>query len=321
MIKNPVIQLSLDNIEQTALVCKALSSKSRLEILKYMGRQPAIISDLSSKLNIPLSTMTMHIRILEEAALITVTPLPGSRGSQKLCGVVANSITVEILKGLLKPNSTELLFKQDVPIGNYFNYQVISPCGIASDEGYIASIDDTDGFASPERLSAQILWFTQGYLEYRFSAKALNMRGYQLESVEFVVELCSEIVGYNESWRSDVSLWINDNEIGIIECPGDHGERRGRLNPGWWPENATQFGDLHHIAITEKGCAIDSLMVSSYSLSSLLENDAQSINFRIGVKPDARYPGGINLFGERFGDYDHGILMQVYGREVYDEDK
>ncbi len=316
MIKKPLLQLGLDNTKQTAMVCKALSSESRLEILKYMGEQPAIISDLSSALDIPLSTMTMHIRILEESGLIKVTPLPGSRGSQKLCGVVANGVTIEILKGLLKPNSTELIFKQDVPIGNYFNYEIISPCGLASDEGYIASIDDTDGFAAPERFSAQILWFTQGYLEYRFSAKALKMQGYHVERVEFILELCSEIVGYNENWRSDVSLWINDTEIGIIECPGDHGDRRGRLNPGWWPENATQYGDLHHIAITEKGCAIDSHIVSTHTISSILQNDAVNIHFRIGIKPDARYPGGMNLFGDRFGDYDHGILMQVYGRQV-----
>ena len=321
MTKKPLMQLSLDNIDKTALVCKALSSESRLNILKYMGEQPAIISDLSSVLDIPLSTMTMHIRMLEKAGLIKVTPLPGSRGSQKLCAVVTNGITIEILKGLLKPNSTEVIFKQDVPIGNYFTYQISSPCGIASDEGYISSVDDTDGFSSPERFAAQIIWFTQGFLEYKFSVKAFKMAGYHVERVEFVVELCSEIVGYNENWRSDVSLWINDTEIGIIECPGDHGERRGRLNPGWWPENATQFGDLHHIAITEKGCTIDSNFVSSQTISSLMPENAANINFRIGVKPEARFPVGLNLVGEKFGDYDHGILMQVYGRQVLNLDK
>ena len=55
MIKKPLLQLGLDNTKQTAMVCKALSSESRLEILKYMGEQPAIISDLSSALDIPLS--------------------------------------------------------------------------------------------------------------------------------------------------------------------------------------------------------------------------------------------------------------------------
>jgi len=313
MARQPFMQLGLDHIEKTVLVCKALSSESRLEILKYMGEQPAIISDLSSTLDIPLSTMTMHIRLLEKAGLITVTPLPGSRGSQKLCSVVTNGVTIELLKGLLKPNSTVPIFKQNVPIGNFFNYQISAPCGIATDSGYVPNIDDTDAFSSPDRFAAQIIWFTQGQLEYRFSTKAFRMNDYHVERVEFILEICSEICGYNENWRSDVSLWINDKEIGIIECPGDHGDRRGRLNPGWWPENATQYGDLHHIAITEKGCLIDSRLTSSETISSLFIGEQRSILFRVGVKPDAKYRGGLNLFGEKFGDYDHGILMQVYG--------
>lgn len=316
MIKKPFIQLSLKNIENTAMVCRALSSEARLKILKHIGEQPMIISDLSSSLGIPMSTMTMHIRMLEEAGIIIVTPLLHSRGSQKLCGVIANGITVELLKSLSKPNSTELIYSQDMPIGNYFDYEVFYPCGIASYEGYIANVDDSDGFSSPERLDAQIIWLTQGHLEYRFSSKILKSPEYHVDRVEFSLELCSEIVGYNENWRSDVSVWINNKEIGIIECPGDHGERRGRLNPGWWPETSTQFGDLHHIAITEKGCIIDSHVVSGDTFSSLTMKEQDNIILRLGVKPDARYRGGMNIFGERFGDYDHGILMQVYGKSI-----
>ena len=316
MTKSTLLRLGLDNIEQTALVCKALSSESRLKILKIMREQPAIISDLSSTLNIPLSTMTMHVHLLEQAGLIKITPLPGSRGSQKLCGVIINNVNIEILKGLLKPNSTALIFKQDVPIGNFFNYQISTPCGIATDRGYVANIDDTDAFSLADRFEAQIIWFTQGQLEYHFSTKAFRMNDYHVERIEFLLEICSEIYGYNENWRSDVSLWINNKEIGIIECPGDHGDRRGRLNPNWWPENATQYGDLHHIAITEKGCMIDSHLVSSETISSLLIDEQDSILFRIGVKSDAKYRGGLNLFGEKFGDYDHGILMQVYGKLI-----
>ena len=102
------------------------------------------------------------------------------------------------------------------------------------------------------------------YTKLYDSSKVFKMAEYHVERVEFLLELCSEIVGYNENWRSDVSLAINGKEIGIIECPGDHGERRGRLNPGWWPENATQFGDLHHIAITQKGCLIDSHLRNNF---------------------------------------------------------
>jgi len=32
---------------------------------------------------------------------------------------------------------------------------------------------------------------------------------------------------------------------------------------------------------------------------------------RIGVKPDAKNLGGINLFGEKFGDYQQNIMMRI----------
>jgi predicted transcriptional regulator len=314
MTNKTSMSLSLDDGAKTALVCKALSSESRLKILQSIVRQPATLSELAASLHIPLSTMAMHIRILEEAGLITVTPLPGSRGSQKRCGVLVESVRVEIMPNEPAAGSSDLLFRQDMPIGNYFDYRVTAPCGIASESGYIARDDDPDGFSSPERFAAQIIWLNTGHLEYRFSAGKFFEPGYSLERIEFLLELCSETFCYNEDWRSDVSLWINGREIGIIECPGDHGGRRGRLNPEWWPDYATQFGDLHHITITHTGCAIDSQPAGDHTLSSLFADRENGIRFRIGVKPDARFAGGFNLFGERFGDYAHGIVMQAYGK-------
>lgn len=314
MANKSSIELNLDDSAKTAMVCRALSSESRLLILRSIVQQPATLSELAVSLNIPLSTMTMHIRVLEEAGLITVTPLPGSRGSQKRCGIAVDSITLEIMQNNLITNSSDLLYRQDMPIGNYFDYQVTAPCGIASEHGYISHDDDPDGFSTPDRFTAQIIWLSSGYLEYRFSSKEFYKPGYKVERIEFLLELCSETFCYNEDWQSDVSLWINGQEIGIIKCPGDHGGRRGRLNPEWWPDYATQFGDLHHVTITNTGCAIDSQVAGSHTLSSLFAKGQSGIRFRIGVKPDARYAGGFNLFGERFGDYNHGIVMQVYGK-------
>ena len=30
-----------------------------------------------------------------------------------------------------------------------------------------------------------------------------------------------------------------------------------------------------------------------------------------GIKPDAKHQGGLNLFGERFGDYAQGLVYSV----------
>ena len=35
---------------------------------------------------------------------------------------------------------------------------------------------------------------------------------------------------------------------------------------------------------------------------------------RIGVREDARHPGGINIFGRGFGNYDQDIVLRLVGR-------
>lgn len=56
------------------------------------------------------------------------------------------------------------------------------------------------------------------------------------------MEICSEAPGYKEDWKSDLTLWVNDVEVGTWTCPGDFGGRRGRLNPPAWPNGSTQYG-------------------------------------------------------------------------------
>ncbi len=36
-----------------------------------------------------------------------------------------------------------------------------------------------------------------------------------------------------------------------------------------------------------------------------------SIRLRIEVKPDARHPGGVNVFGRGFGNYDQDIVLRL----------
>ena len=86
----PTFHLDLKNPEITALVCKALSSEVRLKILELLTDYPKNISDLATLLGIPMSTMTTHIRLLEQANIISVSSLPGSRGTQKRCSLAVN---------------------------------------------------------------------------------------------------------------------------------------------------------------------------------------------------------------------------------------
>ena len=50
------------------------------------------------------------------------------------------------------------------------------------------------------------------------------------------------------------------------------------------------------------------------SLKDLDVDTHHSIRLRIGVKDDARHPGGINIFGRGFGNYDQDIVLRLQTR-------
>ncbi len=302
------LSLNLENKEELVNLGKALSSSIKIDILHFLLQKPAIISDVAAHFDIPLSSAALHIKTLESAGLISVQPIPGSKGAQKLCGVLVSDIHVDVIPDAW--TKSRQLYREDMPIGCYFDYKVSAPCGIVSDQTDLGAEDSLTGFFSPERYKAQLIWLTYGYLEYRFSNTLLKSNS--ANKIQFTFEICSEALGYNPNWRSDVSIWLNDIEIGVLQCPGDYGGRRGKLNPYWWSDASTQYGDLRKIWITEDGCYIDEQKVSDHTISSLGLNKNSYMSFKIGVKEDAEFAGGMNLFGEKFGDYPQNIVMEVF---------
>ena len=53
------------------------------------------------------------------------------------------------------------------------------------------------------------------------------------------------------------------------------------------------------------------MKISPVSLADLDLSNHHSIRLRIAVKPDAKHPGGINIFGRGFGNYDQDIIMRL----------
>jgi len=63
--------------------------------------------------------------------------------------------------------------------------------------------------------------------------------------------------------------------------------------------------------VTPQGTFRDGVKVSACSLDDLELNEHRSIRVRIGVKEDARHPGGINIFGRGFGNHDQDIALRL----------
>lgn len=303
------IELDFSEKEQISKVAKALSSSVRLEILDILREKPLNISEISEKMGIPISSTALHMKVLEDSGIVITQSMPGLRGSQRVCGLKINQVTMTLLnqqENFPKDN----IYTETMPIGNYFDCKITAPCGIASENTFLSSEDSVYGFYSPEKHTAQILWFTQGYLEYRFPNIQMQKLKH-IKSLEFSMEICSEAPGYNNSWKSDITFWINGKEIGFFTSPGDYGGRRGKQTPQWWDNNMTQFGVLKSLSITEEGTFLDGEFFSPLTLSDFSLRDNPYISFKLGVKEDAHYVGGLNLFGEKFGDYAQNILMKI----------
>ena len=56
---------------------------------------------------------------------------------------------------------------------------------------------------------------------------------------------------------------------------------------------------------------VDNAQVSKVDIGRLELGKHHSIRLRIGIDEGARHPGGVNIFGKGFGNYDQDILMRM----------
>ena len=135
----------------------------------------------------------MHVRVLEEAGLIETELRAAVRGSMKMCRKSVDSLMIQLRK-----EKDEKVEKISMPIGNYVDYHVEPTCGIVSQDGYIDVEDEASVFYNPARVNAKLIWFGNGYLEYRFPNVTLKKK--TLRKVEVSAEICSEDHEYNMDW-------------------------------------------------------------------------------------------------------------------------
>ncbi len=302
-------QLVLDNNTNDAQlesVLKALDSLNRIRILQFLSDRVASVNEIAGALELPMSTSALHVETLEAAGLIRTELEPASRGLRKVCTRMYDQIIIDL-------PVTEQQYDQSIelsmPIGAYVDCQVAPTCGLLSQHGPIGLLDDPASFYEPEHVEAQLLWFSQGYVEYRFPnrlpASAIP------DSLQLSMEACSEAPLYNLDWPSDVTVWINGIEVGTWTCPGDFGGERGRLTPEWWTPRNTQFGLLKLWYVNGREAKVDGTRVSGVTVGQLKLKDSPFISLRIGVKPDAEHVGGLNLFGRRFGNYPQDLVLRI----------
>ncbi|TFE01542.1 ArsR/SmtB family transcription factor [Jeotgalibacillus salarius] len=302
------LQLTFDNMLS---ISKALANQTRVEILKILSEKPHNVNELKTKLNLPFSTTASHVNKLEEVGLIVTELVPG-RGTQKISAINYDQIVMDLFWDHSTAEQQEINF--EMPIGDYLDCYVVPNCGLVAEDGYIGAQDDPRSFYEPDRKKAQLLFFRDGYVEYRFPNRLPD--GSQASEIEFSAEVCSEAPNYKLDWPSDITVWVNEKEIGTWTSPSDFGGERGLQTPEWWRTNYTQYGLLKQWKITKEGCFIDNIQVETdLTLTDLMLEDKPYISFKIGLKEDAVNVGGMNLFGPKFGNHEQGINMHMKYQE------
>lgn len=307
-----MLELSINEPSKLRTVSHALASEIRINILRLLNHSNMNIIEIAEALDIPVSTAASNIKVLENAGLIITELQAATRGAMKVCSRNFNDIHI-ILNTIFGEENKNDYYQIEMPVGHYVDCIISAPCGMASSNGFIIREDDPSSFYHPNRVTAQILWFRKGFVEYRFPKGT----SYDSEAikVEFTLELCSEAPNYNNDWPSDITVWVNGIEIGTWTSPGDFGDKRGNLNPSWWTNVMTQYGLLKTWKIDHTGSYIDNMKISTVCISDIQLEKQGFIRFRIGVKESARHVGGINIFGRGFGNYEQDIGMKIQYRK------
>lgn len=285
---------------------KALGSDTRIQILNILlENEQMSMNQLATELNISNGALTGHVKKLEECGLINISNESAGHGNQKMCSVTQDRIIVDIKK----PIDYKNVFETEIKVGQFSRHQVWPTCGIATSESVIGEFDDIRYFNHPDRFTANILWFTKGYVEY--TIPNLIPSNQRITQLSISAELSSEAPGIDNNWPSDISFYITDTKIGMWTSPGDFGDVHGMFTPQWWPQNWNQYGLLKLLVINDYGTYIDGLKISDVSTLSLHLDYNSDIRLRLAVENDSEHVGGITLYGKSFGNYDQDIRVAI----------
>ena len=293
--------------EQNIAIAKALASGPRLRVLEYLVTQVASLSQIARDLGMPIATASMHLASLQRAGLVSSQTAPGKRGQQRIFTRLYDTVVFSLPE--LQPRADVDHYSIHMPVGGFVDHHIVAPCGMASAESIIGVLDDPVLFYDPERHQAQLVWLSHGYLEYRFPN-----RSYEREdptSLQLSLELCSEAAPSSMNWPSDIFLEVNGVRIGVWTSPADFGDKRGNLNPAWWPDWNSQYGQLKVWRIDREGASIDGRRLSDVTIRDLDLPARPYVAVRIGVDDEAEHKGGLNIFGRGFGNHPQDIIMQI----------
>ena len=295
-----------DDFEMIRDIAQALGGRVRNQICRLLAAGPRNINEIAAALQIPLPTATVNVKQLEEAGIIAIEQKPGKRGMQKICSLKYSRLHFHLGGEAYSVGVSEVI---EMPVGNFINADIEPPCGICTPEQQIGRKNDIRVFYSPERIDAQLLWFTRGRIEYRFPNPLYGEA--DAEELELTAELCTEVPYFNNNAKAEIKLQINGIDLPSWISPGDFGGRKGRLTPKWWGVHKTQFGMLVSWKLATGWAECNGERTTGIGIRDFSIDQAPFISAAFVIDQQSSFKGGMNLFGRGFGNYSQDIVMRI----------
>ncbi|MDD2648267.1 MAG: helix-turn-helix domain-containing protein [Eubacteriales bacterium] len=309
--------IHISDIRTGMQIFEALDSEVRVNILNLVRQYGEInLNQLAKELGLTNGAITSHIKKLQAAKLIKVRSRSGVRGAQKVCMLLETKIIIDLFD---ESSFQKNAYVFDIGVGHYTDYGVSPTCGLVTKDAIIGELDDPRYFAFPDRINAELIWFTKGHLTYTLP-NSLKL-GEECTELQIGMELASEAPGYTTYYPSDISFRINGIPLGFFTSVGEFNDRKGIFTPDWWFPNLGQYGKLKLLTINEAGCFIDGLKISEVTIDSLDLKPSTPLTFTIEASEDAVNQGGVSLFGKGFGDYDSGIAVKMFYKPANNKEK
>ena len=311
--KNLSLDLNLtiareEDLPIIAEICEVLGSETRLRILKYLQRPPYIHSlpTLVKELGIPKTTILHHLHKMENAGVISLFYKPSEHGLVRFVGRDLKSANIVIYHNEKSAVRSVISEFQTLGVGQFSDFSG-NRLSLATRRELFDNI--ADRCFIPQRFDAQLVYTPQGTISYFFNRASTQKK---LADLNLSLEISSEAPNSDNNNKSDITCWINGHETATFQCDGDYGDRRGKLNPEWWPSANTQYGKLLTLSVRMDGVYLNgNRTLSKVKLSDLHLKEGNKISIVLGNKDTAEYPNGFNLFGREFGDYPQDICLEL----------
>lgn len=296
--------LQVEGLREGLDIFKTLGSDVRMKIVELLADHGTMnLNEIASALELTNGAVTSHIRKMEEAGIIRIDQDYSGKGNQKVCSLQVDQLLVNIRPLAEERNLS--VYEAEIQIGDYLGYNVSPGCGLALAEGMAGTEDDPSVFSLPERKDAQMLWFHDGYVEYRIPNH--TPEGSLIAQLTLIFEISS--ADYDS--LSCIGFYLDDVSLGRwITFEND--ASRGYLTPSWYRPLQCQHGFLKMLVINRQGVFLDGVRIAEGPGEEALRGDGNELRFRIETHPSPEGNGGAALFGSAFGNYSQHIVARVH---------